>query len=105
MIIAQITDCHVAPPGALVGRVDTSSTLRRTVEHLNTMVPLPDVVLVTGDLANDGLQVEYDRIGEILAGLNMPMFVVPGNHDDRTRLRALFPDTLRPAVPTIPSTT
>lgn len=102
MIIAQITDCHVAPPGALVGRVDTSSTLRRTVDHLNTMVPLPDVVLVTGDLANDGFQVEYDRIGEILAGLTMPMFVVPGNHDDRTRLRALFPNTLPPGGPDDP---
>jgi 3',5'-cyclic-AMP phosphodiesterase len=102
MIIAQITDCHVAPPGVLVGRVDTASTLRRVVDHVNAMVPLPEVVLVTGDLANDGLQVEYDRIGEILAGLTMPLFAIPGNHDDRTRLRGLFPHMLPSGGPNDP---
>ncbi len=97
MIVAQITDCHITPPGALIGgRIDTASTLRQAVAHVNALRPLPDVVLATGDLANDGQQIEYDRLGEILSELLMPVLPIPGNHDDRRRLRALFPSVLRP---------
>jgi 3',5'-cyclic-AMP phosphodiesterase len=97
MIVAQITDCHVTAPSVLVGgRIDTASTLRRVVDHINALRPVPDVVLATGDLTNDGLQVEYDRLAEILSTLTMPVLPIPGNHDDRTRLRAMFANVLPP---------
>jgi 3',5'-cyclic-AMP phosphodiesterase len=97
VLLAQLTDCHIAPVGALLGgRIDTAETLRQVVEHINNIRPLPDLVLATGDLTNDGQQVEYERLGEILSTLTIPVFPIPGNHDDRVKLRALFPDTLPP---------
>ena len=41
--IAQISDLHIKPPGALAyGRVDTARALERCVAALNEFRPLPD---------------------------------------------------------------
>jgi 3',5'-cyclic-AMP phosphodiesterase len=52
--------------------------------------PLPDVVLVTGDLAENAADAEYEQVLELLAPLDAPIFVLPGNHDDRAALRRHF---------------
>jgi 3',5'-cyclic-AMP phosphodiesterase len=72
------------------------------VQHINALRPLPDVVLATGDLANDGLPVEYERVVEILVDLEVPIFLVPGNHDDRSSLRSLFPSAVPAGAPSDP---
>ena len=92
MLIAQITDCHVVEPGELVAdRVDSAATLRRTVAQIAALPTPPDLVVVTGDLVNDGLPAQYDRFQEIVGALSVPLVAVPGNHDDRGELRARFP--------------
>jgi 3',5'-cyclic-AMP phosphodiesterase len=97
VLVVQLTDSHIAPPGALIGgRVDTATTLRSVVGHINALRPKPDVVLATGDLTNDGQAVEYARLAEILSALTIPVFAIPGNHDDRSKLRALFPKAIPP---------
>src|SRR5215470_7524092 len=93
MIIAQITDLHIKPPGRLAYRkVDTAAHLRRAVVHLNGLDPRPAVVLVTGDLVDGGASAEYAELRALLAPLAMPFYLVPGNHDARDALRAGFPD-------------
>jgi Icc protein len=85
MLIAQISDLHITRrPG---GHVDATASLRRTVEVLNTMVPRPDVVLATGDLVDNGTDAEYRLLFEVLGGLDLPLLLVPGNHDDAPLLR------------------
>lgn len=93
MLIAQITDCHVVARGRLLaGRVDTAAMLRRALAHIVGLDPRPELVLATGDLVNDGTPEEYDRLVELLAGLDgIPIVVIPGNHDDRDELRRRFP--------------
>jgi 3',5'-cyclic AMP phosphodiesterase CpdA len=91
MIVAQITDTHVGMPGSHVDQLfHTTAHLERAVEHLKALRPAPDVVLVTGDLADHGRVDEYERLGAILARLAMPVYVIPGNHDDRANLRRVF---------------
>lgn len=93
MLIAQISDTHIKPEGRLAYRhVDTAAFLARCVEHLRALRPPPDVVLATGDLVDGGRPEEYRRLRELLAPLPMPVFLVPGNHDDRDALRAAFRD-------------
>jgi 3',5'-cyclic-AMP phosphodiesterase len=93
MLIAQITDCHVVEHGELLAdRVDTAGALNTAIDHLHAMSPRPDVVLATGDLVNDGRPAQYDQLASILTRLEIPVHVVPGNHDDRDALRRLFPD-------------
>ena len=93
MLIAQITDAHIKPHGTLAyGRVDTAPYLARAVAHLLALRPRPDVVLATGDLVDGGRPDEYRRLRDLLAPLSMPVYLIPGNHDEREALAAAFPD-------------
>ncbi|MEP7062028.1 MAG: phosphodiesterase [Betaproteobacteria bacterium] len=93
MLLAQITDLHVMPKGQLAyGRVDTAGMLRNAVAHLNRLDPQPDVVLITGDLADRGEPAAYAQLREILTDLKPPFYVIPGNHDRIAAFRAAFAD-------------
>jgi 3',5'-cyclic AMP phosphodiesterase CpdA len=95
MLIAQISDLHVMPPGELAyGRFDTSASLARCVSHIMQLNPWPDVVLATGDLVDGGSVGEYRRLRELLAPLAMPVYVIPGNHDVRAMMCEAFGDLL-----------
>ncbi|HXJ80648.1 MAG TPA: phosphodiesterase [Candidatus Methylomirabilis sp.] len=91
MLIAQITDTHISTPGS---RNDTyfrtAEHLERAVAHLNALAPRPDVVVATGDLVERGHLDEYERLRELLEPLRMPVFLIPGNHDDRQNLPRAF---------------
>ena len=93
MLIAQISDLHVTAGGSLVyERFDTGAALARCVRHILGLKPRPEVLLATGDLVNDGSAAEYRRLRDLLAPLTMPVFLIPGNHDDRGAMHAGFGD-------------
>lgn len=90
MLIAQLSDCHIRPPGQIFADVvDTHAMLAAAVDAVLALRPRPDAVLLTGDLTNDGEPEAYARIGPELARLPMPVYAIPGNHDDRDAMRAL----------------
>ena len=88
MIIAQISDTHIA--------LDTPDADRRlhdfesTIAHINTLDPLPDVVVHTGDIAHNGRPNEYAAAAGILAEARAPIYVIPGNKDNRSNLHAVL---------------
>jgi Icc protein len=88
MLIAQLSDPHFMPNVRLFGRLDTAGFLERAVAHLNTLEL--DVVLITGDLTNDGDEQVYAAFAGIVSGLRAPYFVLTGNHDDRELMRQRF---------------
>ncbi|WP_372735639.1 metallophosphoesterase [Nocardioides sp.] len=75
--VAQITDLHFGGPAAAAARVDL------VLDHLMAMEPMPDLLLVTGDIADHGLPAEYDQARAALARWPGPMLVGIGNHDVR----------------------
>jgi 3',5'-cyclic AMP phosphodiesterase CpdA len=86
-VLAQLSDPHVE-----VGTGDdgSSDALAAAVRAVLRLAPLPEAVLVSGDVTNDGDAPSYARAREVLAALPMPVHVLPGNHDDRAALRAAF---------------
>lgn len=52
----------------------------------------PDAVILTGDMVQHGQPAEYARLKGLLAPLQAPLYVVPGNRDDNNRLREAFSD-------------
>lgn len=93
MLIAQITDLHLRADGVLLQQtIDSADALARCVAHVNRLEPRPDVVLATGDLADEGRDEDYRLLRRTLDRLAMPYYVIPGNHDDRARLRTAFAD-------------
>jgi 3',5'-cyclic-AMP phosphodiesterase len=92
VLIAQISDLHIKPPGSLAyGRVDTAAALERCVAALNEFVPKPDFVVISGDLADIPTMEEYEYLKRLLAPLKLPFAGIPGNHDSRDMMRAAFP--------------
>jgi 3',5'-cyclic-AMP phosphodiesterase len=88
MIIAQISDSHIRA-GATAQPGDQSAVhLQQAIQHLAQLPAPPDVVLITGDCADNGSAAEYQRFRELLRPLTMPVYVIPGNHDDRANLLA-----------------
>lgn len=92
VLVAQISDLHIKQPGALAyGEVDTAAALTRCIVELNRLHPRPRIVVVTGDLVDTPTEEEYDHLKRLLAALEIPLAVIPGNHDARPSVRAAFP--------------
>ncbi|MTV14162.1 MULTISPECIES: phosphodiesterase [Bradyrhizobium] len=92
VLIAQISDLHIKPPGALAyGRVDTAKALERCVATLSAFEPAPDFVVISGDLVDTPSVEEYDHLKRLLEPLRVPFAGIPGNHDSRAWMRAAFP--------------
>src|SRR5438552_7380816 len=92
MLIAQFSDLHITRPGTKVmGLVDTAQRLRDCMASLHALHPLPELLLLTGDLVDKYEPEEYGHLRELLAAITIPVYVMPGNHDRRDALRAAFP--------------
>ncbi|MDL2271887.1 phosphodiesterase [Desulfovibrio sp. OttesenSCG-928-I05] len=100
MRIVQLSDLHVKSGRAYAfNAADSSSVLEETVSHLAAMDPAPDCIVISGDIAEHGEQDAYDFARRTLERLRIPVYVIPGNHDNRERLR----DTLRAFCPADPA--
>ena len=67
------------------GSEEARSRLRRITSYVRSSSV--DVVLVSGDLADHGLEAEYAELAGELA-FDVPVLVLPGNHDVSAPLRA-----------------
>jgi 3',5'-cyclic-AMP phosphodiesterase len=86
-LLAQLSDPHV---GADWEGVDPVARLGNAVEAVRTL-PIPvDAVLVSGDLSDNGSDREYRLVAELLDRFEVPVHVLPGNHDDRAGIRRGF---------------
>lgn len=91
MRILQISDFHLRGDGKLSFQVvDTASFLKSTKAHLEHVFALdgqkPDMIVVTGDIADSGDEKAYLMVYEALSSFNVPVYAVPGNHDRRNRM-------------------
>jgi 3',5'-cyclic-AMP phosphodiesterase len=93
MLIAQISDTHIRPENVLYqGVADSNAMFSAALAHLNALDPRPDLVLLSGDVVDAGTPAEYAHARRLLAALEIPLLVIPGNHDERAAFRAAFHD-------------
>ncbi len=86
-VLVQLTDSHI---GATWSEGDPIVGLQAAIAAVGRLDVAPDAILVSGDLAENGAQAEYELVRELLQGLGVPIHVLPGNHDDRAALRRCF---------------
>ena len=93
MLIAQISDPHLRPPGVLYqGLVDSNAMFEAALRHLAQVSPAPDLVILSGDVVDEGTAAEYAAARVMLDRIKQPLVVIPGNHDEREAFRACFAD-------------
>lgn len=91
--VVQLSDLHFSTaPGGYPMR-DTAESFAAVAADV--MRDPPDMVLVTGDIANEGRAGEYELAGAALESLGVPVYCVPGNHDFADPLHTHLP---RPGV-------
>lgn len=90
----QITDTHIVAQGKLVSKLlDTSNSLTQLVTRINSIrdqIGPIDAVLISGDVSDDGSAQSYERFKNLVAPLDLPIYVIPGNHDCRENMRRAF---------------
>lgn len=92
-LLLQLSDLHIREPGKLAyGRIETAPYLKRAIECILLLPQSPDAVVITGDLTDFGRAAEYAHLRTLLAPLHFPVYLMPGNHDDRLQLRRSFPE-------------
>lgn len=98
--LVQITDTHLfereetAHP---IGCV-TSRSLRRVLDHVAARSSRPDLLLLTGDLSDDGSPESYRRLRRWVEELGVPYLWIPGNHDDSATIEVELPAHSRNVV-------
>ncbi len=81
--IIQITDSHLRkePEGVLLG-MNTRDSLDAVLELIRNRQETPDLVLATGDLAQDGSAEAYRCFAQKMSMFSCPVVWFSGNHDD-----------------------
>ena len=74
-LIAHISDLHISK-----SEFDEDIFMEAVdeINHLN-----PDMIILTGDITNNGYLKEYEQATKYLGMFKSPLFAVPGNHDAR----------------------
>ena len=103
--VTQLSDTHftVGDGGSHGGMgYDTDETWEAVWAHAFGGQPHPDLVVITGDVADRGEPEEYHKAARALGRIPVPAYVLPGNHDFQVPFDALLPrpglDSLRTLV-------
>jgi len=89
----QLSDTHIREPGKLAyNRLDTAPYLKNAIASIEKLPQAPQAIVMTGDLTDFGREAEYSHLKELIAPLSCPVFLLPGNHDERQQMRRSFPD-------------
>ena len=84
-VLAQISDTHVRADDGGAAAAQLRAALQQAREYH------ADAILLTGDLVNEERSDEYEILADAIANPPAPLFVMPGNHDERRRMRIALP--------------
>ncbi|EKQ69955.1 putative phosphohydrolase [Leptolyngbyaceae cyanobacterium JSC-12] len=82
LLVAQITDIHLfAESDKYLLGLKTQESFQAVLHQLKNLERQPDLLLLTGDLSQDGSAESYEALHTMLQPLGIPVYWVPGNHD------------------------
>lgn len=88
--LIQITDTHLYrdPRAALLG-LNTQQSFDRIIDLIAAADVKPDLIVGTGDIAQDASVESYHRFAAGVSRLQAPFYWIPGNHDSRKTMLSL----------------
>lgn len=84
-VLLQLSDLHLR-----VGENGPDRRLARAIAAAAELQPQPLGVLLSGDIADEPAAEVYERAHQMLAAMGIPVYAIPGNHDDRDLLARSF---------------
>ncbi|TVP91635.1 MAG: 3',5'-cyclic-AMP phosphodiesterase [Pseudomonadaceae bacterium] len=88
--LVQLTDCHLyADEQTELLGLDTHASLQAVIDQVLQQIPKIDLVLATGDIAQDASESAYQHFMQAAKRLPAPCHWIPGNHDDALRMSEL----------------
>ena len=99
VLIAQITDTHVGFEPEAGDEEFNYLRFRMAIDHLCAQTVQPDILILSGDIADKGTAESYAQVKKAIASVPFPVHVMTGNHDNRENLLAAFPDCPTFAAP------
>jgi len=88
MRIAHISDFHLPnKPGQIVNGALPDANLVEAVATLKKQAPKPELIVLGGDLLDDGQKGNYETIADLFKDFQVPVHTVLGNHDDLKNLK------------------
>lgn len=89
--ILQLTDLHVfSTAGERLKGIPTRESLQEVVAYIEKTEEPFDYVIVTGDHTHDERPESYQAVVDALSPWSDRLHQVPGNHDDRSLMKASF---------------
>jgi len=95
----QLSDLHLTKEGENCQGYDTFAVTRRALDHAQALVPDMDFLVITGDLANWGELEAYHRLKLLLEAFPHRVYLMIGNHDNRTNFLQVFGENHPFALP------
>ncbi|TIT69552.1 MAG: phosphodiesterase, partial [Mesorhizobium sp.] len=92
MKIIQLSDPHLMAPGGRLHGSDPLARLEACLADIGRNHADADLVVVSGDLTNDGERAAYAALRQTLAGFVPPCRLMLGNPDDRALFLEMFPE-------------
>jgi Icc protein len=94
--MVQLTDCHLlAGQDTIYKHVSPYRTLESVCRHIARTHPDLQLLLLTGDLSQDESADSYRHLADLLSQFSVPVYALPGNHDDSAQMRSAFGDRIR----------
>ncbi|HEX4436740.1 MAG TPA: phosphodiesterase [Solirubrobacteraceae bacterium] len=84
-ILLQLSDLHLR-----AGEDGPDLRLTRAIAAASELRPRPRGVLLSGDIADEPAAEVYERAHRMLSEMDIPVYAIPGNHDDRDLLAKSF---------------
>ncbi len=89
--IVQLTDLHLFsdPKEQLLG-VNTEESFLAVLDLALQSHEKPDLMILSGDLTQDGSEEAYNRLQGYLSQLDFPCYCLPGNHDNPVLMQSIL---------------
>lgn len=90
--VIQISDTHLFADDELEifgakSNITFSKVIRKIIDEDRHDA---DMIFLTGDMSQDETKESYQKIAHALSGLNLPVYWIPGNHDDLEQVESVF---------------
>jgi 3',5'-cyclic AMP phosphodiesterase CpdA len=99
MQIIQFSDTHIKLDGLLYDLVDAEKNVSQSIDYFCKLKDQPYCYVVTGDLVASGKIDEYKELNKYLDKLPRPVYILPGNHDDRDNIHKIFHSGIHDKAP------